>query len=85
MRQIYNTCSKFSLPAVGSTWEDYNNASVVPAFFNADLTVMFTDETERNTAIGLCYQDGETSDPDPTANRECYFDYLVIRNDILFP
>ena len=40
---------------------------------------MFTDSTERASAIALCNPNGGGDDSNPEARRECYFDFLVRR------
>ena len=51
-------------------------------FFNPDLSVMFPDSANRIHAQDICYQTGQT-DPNPSLNRECYFDLAVLKNDDL--
>lgn len=58
------------------TWTDYN-PDFIPTFFNSDLSVMFPDTTERETAIRTCYDSTADSDPAPTERKECYFDFKV--------
>lgn len=63
----------------GDGWASINDLTFVPVFFNPNLTVMFPDDADRTQAQDICYKVGET-DPDPTANRECYFDFAVLKD-----
>lgn len=63
----------------GDNYTTINDLTFTPVFFNPNLTVMFPVEADRTQAQDICYNVGET-DPDPSANRECYFDFAVLKD-----
>ncbi|XP_061167956.1 serine-rich adhesin for platelets-like [Saccostrea echinata] len=65
-----------------TAWSSHIDSSYTPVFFNADLTVMFTNASKRATAISTC-NNGESTDSDPEKRRECYFDFKVTENAAL--
>jgi len=64
------------------TWDSINDLTFTPVFFNPNLTAMFPVEADRTQAQNICYQNGQT-DPDPSANRACYFDFAVLKDETL--
>lgn len=64
---------------VNDNWGSHVDAAYQPVFFNPDLTVMFSDDSKRTTAISTC-NNGATTDDNPTLRRECYFDFKVTDN-----
>ncbi|XP_052780549.1 mucin-like protein [Mya arenaria] len=66
----------------GESYSSINDLTFTPVFFNPDLTVMFPNTTERQTAQDICYQAGGT-DPNPAENSECYFDFAVLKDETL--
>ena len=58
------------------TWQDYQNSTFIPLFFNKDLSQFFPDASERVNAMDLCYKKGAI-DPNPEERRECYYAYKV--------
>lgn len=64
---------------VGYSWHSFVNTSIRPVFFNANLSVMFPNDTERSLAISTCYGQG-ADDPSPVDRRECYFDFKMTGN-----
>jgi hypothetical protein len=60
-------------------WANHTDPNYQPVTFNADLTVMFPDASKRNLAISTC-NGGASTDTNPVARRECYFDFKVTEN-----
>ncbi|XP_052261338.1 mucin-like protein [Dreissena polymorpha] len=66
----------------GETWASMKDDSFTPKFFNPNLEIMFPNATERTNAQNICYKTAQT-DPDPSARRECYFDFAVLKDATL--
>ena len=78
--------SLFDYTGVSGTYISYNDVAFEPMFFNPNLTVMFPDDANRLQAVQLCYNATATSadsDTDPTARRECYYDFAATADSAL--
>ena len=87
--RVVEADSKFTFSG-GDTFSTANNdAGYTPIFFDPELTVFIQDSNLRQQAQTLCYNSAQPDyvpgqdDPNPSARRECYFDFRVTGDEAI--